>query len=365
MKEPVKRVLHVFGRLDSGGAESRTMDIYRSIDRSKIQFDFAIHTKDECFFSDEVRSLGGKIFNFPRFTGKNYFKYKKAWRSFFKKHPEYDIIHGHQTSTGFIYLNEALKNDVKVRIAHARNSNKDSRIKRFTTKLARYYASDLFAVSRLAGISEFGKKLVADGTVKVIPNAIDVEKYKFDEGVRNRVRKDLLLEDELAVIHIGRFHPQKNHNFLIDVFNVLLEKDKNAKLFLVGDGGLRNNIEEKIKELKLENKVEILGIRSDVPELLQGMDLLLFPSFFEGLPGVVLEAQAAGLPCIISNSITNEVLVTNRVYKLDLGWGAHTWAEKVTDMDFFHDKRIQNRLVNKKFGIHNIKNFYETFYTKV
>ncbi len=363
MTEPI-RILHVFGSLNTGGAQSRTMDIYRSIDRRKVQFDFAINTEAKNFFSEEVISLGGRIFNFPRFTGKNYFTYKEAWRSFFKEHTEYKIVHGHQTSTGFIYLNEAKKSGVKVRVAHARNSNKDSLVKKYTTRLARYYATDLFAVSKLAGISEFGNNLVSDGTVKVIPNAINAENYKFDECVRNEVRKKLQLNNEFAVVHIGRFHAQKNHVFLLDVFKELLKSIPNAKLFLVGDGELRKDIEAKVADLNIVDSVKILGIRSDVPELLQGMDLMLFPSFFEGLPGVVLEAQAAGLPCIISDTITDEVLITNDIYSLNLSSGIKAWSDKILNMKSVEDRKELNTLVNKRFGIHSIKNFYESFYTQ-
>ena len=239
------RVLHVFGRLNSGGAESRTMDIYRSIDREKVQFDFAIHTEEDCFFTNEVKALGGRIYSFPRFNGKNYFSYRKAWNRFFKEHREYEIIHGHQTSTGFIYLKEARKYNLPIRIAHSRNSNKDSILKKYTCKLAKFYATHLFAVSKLAGISEFGKRTVQKGKVKIIPNAINANKYSLNQEVRKEKRKELGVENNFVICHIGRFHPQKNHEFLLQVFKCIKYKRDDIKLVLIGDGPLKNQIEKK------------------------------------------------------------------------------------------------------------------------
>ncbi|WP_280770887.1 glycosyltransferase family 1 protein [Salipaludibacillus daqingensis] len=357
------RVLHVFGRLDSGGAESRTMDIYRCIDKTKVQFDFAIHTEDECFFSEEIRSLGGKIFHFPRFTGKNYFEYKNSWLNFFKSHQQYKIIHGHQTSTGFIYLNEAKKNGIPKRIAHARNSNKDSSIKKYTTRLTRFYATDLLAVSKLAGISEFGKKFVNKGTVKIIPNAIQVNKYSFNNQMRIEKRLELGLINELAVVHIGRFESQKNHDFLLRVFKEAVRKSRNLKLFLIGNGPAIEMVKAKIQQLGIENKVQLLGIRSDVPEILQAMDILLFPSLFEGLPGVVLEAQASGIPCVISENITDEVKITNLVKYVSLSKSPDYWADILLRYSQkFKRINTYSDIVEAGYDIQSVSNYYEELY---
>ncbi|QKS72606.1 glycosyltransferase family 1 protein [Paenalkalicoccus suaedae] len=366
MEKPI-RILHVFGRLDSGGAESRTMDIYRSIDRTKIQFDFAIHTSDECYFSAEVRSLGGKIYSFPRFRRNNLFSYKKAWSQFFLRYrSRYEIVHGHQTSTGFIYLNEAKKNGIRTRIAHARNSDKDSAVKRLTTRLARFYATELLAVSAPAAKSEFGERLMRSGTVKVIPNAININKYIFNENIRLIKRKEFGLSDELAVVHIGRFHSQKNHHFLLKIFKEVLRKNPNSKLFIVGDGPLKDSIKQTIIELKIEGSVVLTGVRKDVADLLQAMDFLIFPSLFEGLPGVVLEAQAAGLPCIISESITDEVKVTDLVEYASLNESEENWADKVLrKLDKSYRKDTFEEIANKGFDINSVAKWYEEFYLKL
>lgn len=365
MTKPI-RVLHVFGRLESGGAESRTMDIYRNIDREKVQFDFAIHTEDECFYSAEVRALGGNIYSFPRFNGKNIMKYKKSWSTFFEQHPEYEIVHGHLTSAAFLYLNEAKKYKVPVRIAHARNSNKDNIIKKYTSKLSRFYTTHLFAVSRLAAISEFGEKKVNEGKVSILPNAIDAGKYKFDENKRLRKREEFGFKDKLVVCHVGRLHPQKNHEFLLEIFEIIKTKHKNSILLLVGEGPLKEKIEKQIQELSLEDSVILTGARTDVPDILQASDVLLFPSHFEGLPGVVLEAQAAGLPSVISNNITKEVKITDLVKYISLNEGASYWATKTLE----HSKKFSrydtfNEIKTAGYDINTVSKWYEEFYLSV
>ena len=362
MSEPI-RVLHVFGRLDSGGAESRTMDIYRKIDRTKIQFDFAIHTENKGFFTDEIKALGGKIYSFPRFNGKNYFQYKKSWQQFFKQYPDYRIIHGHQTTTGFIYLKAAKENGVPVRIAHARNSNKENVIKKHICKLSKKYATHLFAVSKLAGISEFGMEAINAGSVKILPNAIDAEKYSFNPEVRKKKRQELGIKDEMLIIHIGRFHPQKNHAFLLNIFKEIKIVKPDAKLLLVGDGPLKKRIENKIPGKNLAGAVILAGTRSDVPELLQAADVLLFPSLFEGLPGVVLEAQAAGLPCIISDTITDEVKVTDFVEYVSLNEDAIFWSGRVLHQNLHHERAgVFNEVLKAGYDITQVTGWYEEFY---
>lgn len=364
MKEPI-RVLHVFGRLDSGGAESRTMDIYREIDKTKVQFDFAIHTEDECFFSKEVESLGGKIYSFPRFNGKNYFQYKDSWKKFFRNHPQYSIVHGHQTNTGFVYLKEAKANNVPIRIAHSRNSDKENVIKRYLCKLSKLYATHLFAVSKVAGVSEFGLKAYQSGQVKVIPNAINAKKYSFSEEVRKAKRLEYGIKNEILAIHIGRFHPQKNHMFLLDVFSKFLEYEPTSKLLLVGEGVLRDKIIKKISELKMDDSVILAGIRSDVPDLLQAADVLLFPSLFEGLPGVVLEAQAAGLPCIISDSVTDEVGITDLVEYVSLKKDPTFWAKQlICSLRQFERKNTYEEIKEKNFDVDSVSLWYQEFYLR-
>src|SRR5699024_10054772 len=363
MNEPI-RVLHVFGRLDAGGAESRVMDIYRQIDKTKIQFDFVIHTEDECFYSKEVRELGGKIHSLTRFNGKNYFQYKKEWKKLLENNPEYDIIHGHQTTTAFVYLKIAKKMRRSVRIAHARNSNKESLFKYFSSKLSKFFATHLFAVSKEAAISEFGKREIKNKNVFTIPNAINAKKYTFNRKVRNEIREKMGLQNKLIVGHIGRFHPQKNHGFLIDVISSLSEKDDNLSLLLIGEGELEEDIKNKVEKLDLKQNVQFLGCRSDVSDLLQAIDVIIFPSYYEGLPGAILEAQAAGLPCVISDNVTKEVQLTNLVEFKPIEESPKEWAQLALKKGKFTTRENTFEIfLNKGYDIRSVAKFYEYFYS--
>lgn len=281
----------------------------------------------------------------------------------FQKHPEYRIVHGHQTNTGFVYLKEARANNVPIRIAHSRNSNKENFIKKHICKLSKLYATHLFAVSRVAGISEFGEKAVNEGTVKILPNAIDAKKYTFNEKTRKSKRTELGIENEMIVIHIGRFHPQKNHMFLLEVFCQILKSEPKAKLLLVGDGSLRGDIVKEISKKNIQESVIITGIRSDVPELLQAADILLFPSLYEGLPGVVLESQASGLQCIISDKITKEVRVTNLVNFISLEESAEYWAQEVLRIANLNKRRnMYSAIAEAGYDSKSVSKWYENFY---
>ena len=280
------------------------------------------------------------------------------------EHPEYKIIHGHQTNTGFIYLKEAMKKHVPIRIAHSRNSNKENFVKKHLGKLSRFYATHLFAVSKLAGISEFGESAVKNGKVKVIPNAIDTNKYVYDPDIRAKMRVKLNVNDkELLIGHIGRFHPQKNHVFLLKVFKKIQDKHRDSKLILIGDGPLKTEIVKQIKDLNIEDSVILTGIRDNVPDFLQAIDILLFPSHFEGLPGVVLEAQAAGVQCVISDTITNEVMVTNLVDYVSLDKPSEEWADIVLKRSKNLNRRnTYNEIVKSGYDINSVAQWYQDFY---
>jgi glycosyltransferase involved in cell wall biosynthesis len=301
------RVLHVFGKLDRGGAESRTMDIYRNLDRSHILFDFAVHTEESCAFDSEVRSMGSIIHAFPRFTGINYISYRLFWRNFLKIH-QYTCIHVHVLNFAFAIFPELKKAGIPVRIIHARSASDGSWIKRKMIRLFRNTiienSTHLLAVSQKAAAFAYGKH--ADSAV-VVPNAIDGKKFSFSPEIRHEIRKDLGLENSLVIGHVGRFSPEKNHSFLLEVVELLLKKRSDITLLLIGDGATRADIETTAKLKRLP--VIFAGTRDDVEKYLQAMDIFVFPSFFEGMPGTVIEAQAAGLPCLISDRITTECAI--------------------------------------------------------
>lgn len=346
MKKPI-RILHVLGRLNRGGAETMVMNLYRNIDRSRVQFDFIIHTSDKCDYDDEILSLGGVIHHVPQFNGKNYLQYKKVWHRFFKSHPEYKIIHGHVRSTAAIYLWIAKKYEL-ITIAHSHSTSSGMGMSAFVKDTLqypiRYITNYLFACSKSAGQWLFGKNVSIKDNFIILKNAIDSQKYIYNQNNRMRIRKELEIEDKFVIGHIGRFNVSKNHELLINIFNVVHNKNKNSILIMIGDGELRPDIEKKVNDLGLIDAVIFLGVRPDVPDLLQAMDCFLFPSLYEGLGIVAIEAQAAGLPCLVSNSIPEETFITDLIESLPLTSSIDKWAERT----LLHSKNRRRRNMNKE-----------------
>lgn len=326
------RVLHVLSRLDIGGAETMVMNLYRHIDRNKVQFDFIVSSEEQGSFSDEVRALGGRIYAVPKFGLKNVLRFYKVWHTFFKEHREYKIIHGHVRSTAAIYLTIAKKYGL-VTIAHSHSTSSgkgfSALVKNILQYPIRYVADYLFACSDSSGVWLYGKKACQKRNFMVLNNAIDADVFRFYEAKRNTVRNALQLEDRFVVGHTGSFKPVKNHQFLIEVFREIHKKCGKAVLLLVGDGELRPVIEEKVREAGLEDHVIFTGLSADVPGFMQAMDVFLFPSLWEGLPLAVVEAQASGLPCILSDTVSKEVSVTELTVFLPLEDGAQAWADRV------------------------------------
>ena len=349
MPKPI-RVLHVLGSLNAGGAESRVMDIYRHINRNEVQFDFAIHTSKKSFFTEEVLELGARIFILPKFKGLNYLEYKTAWKSLLKNNRDITIIHGHMTTTAFIYLNIAKKMGIKKRIAHARNSNKDSYVKKLLSKLARFYATDLFAVSKEAAVSEFGPKLLKQ-KVRILPNLIAYTKYSFSSELRHSMRLELGILDQSVIIHIGRFHKQKNHIFLIKLFSEYLKINPTAILIMVGDGDLLDEIKQKCRNLGIIEQTIFLSNRSDIAGLLSASDCMVFPSLYEGLPGSLLEAQINNLPVITSDNVTKEVIISDRIAYINLAADEKKWINKIEYYLKLKRVPVKSKIINQRFSV--------------
>jgi len=334
-QKPV-RVLHVLGTTNLGGAESRIMELYRSIDRDKVQFDFLVHTKEEGHYDEEIRNLGGEIYHLPRFQVINLLQYRRAIKVFFESHKEYVVIQGHMTSTAAIYLPIAKKvNPSVVTVAHARSAGVDKGLKGYVTRLLRMplkrKADYCFACSKEAAVSVFGSKCVKEGSVSIIPNAISVERFRFNKGIRDSLREEMNLSNRFVIGHVGRFGFMKNHAYLIDVFAKLCEYRENMMLVLIGKGEEEPAIREKVNALGLTDKVLFLGNKFDVEKYYQIFDYFVFPSTFEGLPGSVVEAQAAGLHCMISDRITQEVALTSLVSYRCIDEDAEMWAEEILE----------------------------------
>lgn len=350
-----------------GGAENRIMDLYRSIDRNRIQFDFMVHTTKRCFFDDEIESLGGNVYRVPRYNAKNHFEYIKAWDLFFEKHPEIEVVHGHMTSTAGIYLPIAKKHGVRLTIAHTRSAGVPQGIKGIMTKVLRtglYKKADLcLACSKIAGINSFGKRAFDEGYVKIIPNAIDTARFKFDENMRNRMRQELGVKASTFVVgHVGRFHYAKNHEFLIKVFSEIRKLIADSKLVLVGDGELKVQIAEWIKACGIEDDVILTGTRKNVEDYYQAFDCFVFPSRYEGLPGTVVEAQTSGLRCLISDSVTDEVMITDLAESKSLTEEPAEWAKRVVmTKDYTRTSRAEE-VKSKGFDSESQIDYYTNLY---
>ncbi|MDO4294398.1 MAG: glycosyltransferase family 1 protein [Eubacteriales bacterium] len=331
MREPI-RVLQVLGGTGLGGAESRVMDLYRNMDRDRVQFDFAVHTEKKGYFDDEIRRLGGRIYPLPRFRIYNWRAYRRAWKRFFETHPGYACVHGHMTSTAALYLPAAKRGGAALTVAHARSAGTDRGAKGLATRLLRrglWKKADIcLACSALAGQAVFGKRAWERGLVHVVPNAIEVEKYAYDPEKREKMRGRLGLSDRFVVGHVGRFNVMKNHLFLVEVFHQICRKRPDATLLLLGEGDCMEAARRRAEELSVSERVIFAGNKGNAEDYYQAMDLLIFPSLYEGLPGTVLEAQAAGLPCLMSDTITGEVALTELVETESLGQTAQEWAKR-------------------------------------
>lgn len=370
VKKPI-RVLQVLGRLDLGGAETMIKNLYENMDRDQIQFDFVIHSQDECAYSSRVRELGGVIYSIPSFTMKNINEYKKAWRQLFMAHPEYKVIHGHVRSTASIYLKIAKQYGL-VTIAHSHNTSSGKGLSAFVKNTMQHsirnIADFLFACSKGSGIWLYGEKACRGNNFYVLKNAIDTEKFTYIQEVRDRVRSNLNLEDKLVFGHVGRFEQQKNHDFLVSVFGEIYDTNKDARLLLIGSGPLEDAIKDKVAKLNLSKVVYFLGIRKDVNELLQAMDVFLFPSFFEGLPVTLIEAQATGLPVVASENITREVQLTDLIQFLEIGNNVKAWSKVALNSSkdkSRKDNNIGQEITKSGYSISTTSKWLSNFYMKI
>lgn len=324
------RILQVVTSLERGGIETMLMNYYRHINREKVQFDFLVHRQKRASYDDEVEALGGKIYRLPKLNPIG-ITYKKALRDFFVKHSDYQIVHSHLNCLSSVILKEAKKEGIPVRIAHSHNAAQDKDLKYPMKIICRRYIPR-YATHLLACGQKAGEWLFGNHQFQILNNAIETEMYKYDVQVRKNMRERLnIAKDTVLIGHVGMFSPQKNHSFLIDVFNEI-QKKINAKLILVGDGKTKVQNESKVKELGLAEKVIFAGTRSDVPELMQAMDVFVFPSLYEGFPLSVVEAQAAGLPCAISDRVTEECVLTELVQRISLNKDANVWADATIEM---------------------------------
>ena len=302
------RVLHVVTYMGRGGLETMLMNYYRHMDRNKIQFDFLVHRDFEADYNQEILDLGGRIYHISRLIPWSR-SYRAKLKSFFREHPEYQIVHVHQDCLSSVALQCAKECGVPVRIAHSHSSsavkNLKYPIKLHYMKQIPLYATHMFACGKQAGDWMFSSR-----KYEIIKNAIDTEKYQYSASVANQVRSELGLKGETIIGHVGNFTPAKNHTFLLEVFQEILKRDCKARLLLVGGGDGLSSTREKVHDMGIQDQVIFTGIRSDVNRLMQAMDVFVFPSLYEGVPVTMVEAQASGLPCVISDHVPDECIIT-------------------------------------------------------
>lgn len=332
-KEPI-RVAQIMGKWLGGGVEAIVMNYYRHIDRTKIQFDFICDDDSTNIPYDEIEELGGKVILIPPYQ--KVFQYQKQLKQVFKQ-GNYKIVHSHINALSVFPLRAATKVGIPIRIAHSHSTTnkiewKKNLVKNILKPFSKVYATYYFSCTEHAGRWLFGNKVFEKGEVFVLNNAIDLSKFNYDSKRRELNRKELGIEDDTLVIgHIGRFVRQKNHNYLIDIFNEVHKENTNSVLLLVGQGPLKEEIKDKVEFLGLSDSVKFLGQRSDVNELYQAFDIFLLPSLYEGLGVVLIEAQCAGCYCIASTEVPTVAQVTNNIYFMSLKQRPIEWALQVLE----------------------------------
>lgn len=335
------KVLEVFREpLANGGQESFIMNMLRNMDHSKIQMDFMTpFTCDNKEMKAEIESYGGQVFSYDHPFGENNNQvFKESLTDFLKKH-HYDTVHFHSGSTYALMMGPkiAAEAGVKNRIVHSHCTG-DADLKYHIIKTAsipyfKKYATNYCACSKLAAAWKFPRKVVENNQVRILKNAVDLDRFAYDPEKRKEIRRQLGVKDEIVLGHIGRFSRQKNHDYLIEIFNAFLKRHPSAVLWMAGDGEEKQAIEEKVRNLGIEKNVRFLGLRKDIPELMNGMDAFVLPSLFEGLPVVGVEAQAVSLPVITSQEVTRELPIPelSRYISLD---PEHLidWMEAIEEM---------------------------------
>lgn len=364
MGDPI-RILHVVVNMNRGGAETLLMNLYRNIDRSRVQFDFL--TCKEGVFDTEIAEMGGTIHRIPYVTDIGHTKYIQALDEFFATHSEYQIVHSHMDKMSGFVLRAAKKAGASIRIAHSHNTSSEGGI---AAKIYKWVSGTFItscATHYLACSNKAAQWLFANKVSKamILKNGIETDKFAFSPEIREQVRQELGLSSESYVLgHVGRFAHQKNHPFLVEIFAQLNQEKPNTVLVLAGDGPLRTEIEEKVEALHLQDKVKFLGVRNDITRILQALDMFVFPSLHEGLPVTLIEAQGAGLPCLISDEITQEVdMGIQLVERLSLGEKA-VWIDRINRVISRNLPRYipEFSLSNNGYDIKNTAVWTERFY---
>lgn len=355
----MKRILCIVGGMNAGGAETFLMKVYRDLDKTKYQMDFAVAVTDKGYYDDEIIALGGKIHHVtPKSLG--FFKNFNSVRKIVKENGYQYVLRTSQHSLSALELLAAWLGGAKVRVFRSSNSNtvsgskKQMLLHKLCGFMPKRFANVRIAPSTEAAEFMFGKGCVEKGRAKILHNGVDISVYHYDEDSRKKIRQELnIAENALLIGHVGRFNQQKNHGFLLEIFKRIKEKHDNAVLLLVGKGELEADIRAKADALGVADHIIFTGVRSDVPQLLSAMDVFVFPSLYEGMPNTVIEAQATGLPCVIADTITREANITGLVTYLPLR-EPQIWAEKALESIAAQRADTKQAFVVNKYNVESV-----------
>lgn len=366
----MKRLLCIVSSMDKGGAETFLMKVYRCLDKTKYQMDFCVSKKNKGFYDDEITNLGGNIYYVPP-KSKNIFLSFKSIRKLVKEKKYNYVLRTSQQSLAALDLLAAKCGGAHTLIYRSSNAGltgglSSKLINKFFSFLPKCIPNVKLAPSTEAAEFVFGKKNVKKGKVYILHNAINYDDFKFNLIVRNKIRRELNIEKKVVYGHIGRFNSQKNHMFLLEIFKKIQLKDNNSVLLLLGDGELKNDIVDKINKLEMDNNVFLLGIKESVSDYLMAMDKFIFPSLFEGMPNVIIEAQASGLPCYVSSTITKEANITDLVKYIDLSKSSDEWADIILGDKLLSRKDYRKTFLDNNYDIFKIsKTFVEKCFNEV
>lgn len=375
--ETIRKKIHVLVLItvmDRAGAETMMMNYLRNIDRNKIQMDFLINREGNADYQKEIERLGSKVYHMCSMYPGKFHQYKNEFRRFLREHPWYTIIHSHLEERSYFALKIAKEEGVPVRIAHAHSVPQGKNLKMmmrlyFRRRLGKYY-THAFSCGERPAKWLFG----TTKGVTIMKNAIDTEGFRYDETIRKKVRDSLKIkENQLVIGHIGRFIQEKNQLFLVEIFHEVNKQCPDSKLLLIGGGKpkaeikYKEKIKKKVEETGFEGKVQFLGVRDDIEKLMQGIDILVMPSLSEGFPVTLVEAQSAGVPCVASDVVSNEVNVTGEIQYKSLAEDAVEWANKILSIAKANTGRkdMREKVVESGLDIKENAKWLERFYERV
>ena len=358
------RVLNVMGGLELGGAETTVMNYYRYIDRTKVQFDFLITIDEKNYYEDEAISLGARIFRRPMRT-RNPIKNARKLAKVLAENPEIRTVHIHNSSSVVaIDCLIAMLRKLPIRVVHSHSAlSSKSLIHRAFQPLIRFATTHWVGCSVEAGRSMFGEKAWdCTNKAQIFMNARDLEFFRYNPDQRQQMRKRLQICNQLVVIHVGRLVAPKNQTFLLEAFSQAVKTKPDMILLIAGDGELHAQLVSKASELNLSGNIRFLGMRGDIPDLLQVADIFVLPSLYEGLPGVAIEAQAAGLPCLLSDTVSSESKITDLVGFLPINKGPEIWAERMLAYSDFNRRDTLEDVRKSGYDIRDEAKRLENFY---